>query len=59
MSKTEMLPSSDKGDGAEVICACGFCTPDIQHSSDCAVHNPPASPAGACDCAPAAKEGKA
>lgn len=46
----EMLPSPDDGTEAEVICACGICTPEIQHASCCAVHNPPALPAGPCDC---------
>lgn len=30
-------------------CKCGLCE-TVQHDSDCAVHNEPATPNGACDC---------
>lgn len=31
-------------------CRCEPCQTDGPHASDCAVHNPPAAPIGACDC---------
>ena len=40
----------------DVICGCGYCTKEYQHSSDCAVHNMPALPNGKCDCKPPVSE---
>lgn len=44
-------PGSGDGGSAGDTAACG-CPDNCRHDSDCAVHGPPALPAGACDCTP-------
>ena len=34
----------------EQHCMCPGCRDGVIHASDCAVHNAPAEPIGACDC---------
>jgi hypothetical protein len=43
-------PATRAGAHLPTHCQCPACYSGLIHASDCAVHNAPAEPIGACDC---------